>query len=142
MRHYLLDGIHRSVLASALIVFAQPAYSADELNALVWCDHADPALLEPFESANDVRVNVKEFEGTGAGLAIVEQSQPGDWDVMVIDSVDVARVASRGLFAPLPEEGLPFADLFPEVVLDDYTKLDGTRYAITEKFGYNSISYN
>ena len=53
---------------------------AQELNALVWCDHADPALLKPFEEANGVKVNVKEFEGTGAGLAIIEQSKPGDWE--------------------------------------------------------------
>lgn len=57
---------------------------AASLNALVCCDHADPALLGPFEGANDVTVNVKEYEGTGAGLAIVEQSRPGDWDVMVM----------------------------------------------------------
>ena len=42
-------------------------------------------------------MNVKEFEGTGAGLAIVDQSQPGDWDVMVIDTVDVRRGVDRGL---------------------------------------------
>ena len=131
-----------TAIALALLVTASPALAADELNALIWCDHADPDLLQPFEEANDVRVNVKEYEGTGAGLAIVEQSQPGDWDVMVIDSVDVPRVAGQGLFAELPEDQLPFDSLFPEVVLDDFTKHDGKRYAITEKFGYNSISYN
>ncbi len=119
-----------------------PALAADELNALVWCDHADPNLLRPFEEANGLRVNVKEFEGTGAGLAIVEQSQPGDWDVMVIDSVDVRRGVAKGLFAELLDAELPLGELFPEVVLDAYTKVDGKRYAITEKFGYNAISYN
>lgn len=118
------------------------ANAADELNALVWCDHSDPNLLQPFEDANGVKVNVKEFEGTGAGLAIVEQSQPGDWDVMVIDSIDVRRGVDRGLFEPLPEDKLPFADLFPEVVMDPMTKFDGKRYGITEKFGYNTIGYN
>ncbi len=131
-----------TALGAALLALASPAFAMDELNALVWCDHADPNLLQPFEDANDVRVNVKEYEGTGAGLAIVEQSQPGDWDVMVIDSVDVSRVAGTGLFAELPEDQLPFDDLFAEVVLDDFTALDGKRYAITEKFGYNSISYH
>ena len=92
---------------------AQGRPSPQELNALIWCDHADPALLQPFEEANGVKVNVKEFEGTGAGLAIVEQSQPGDWDVMVIDSIDVPRGVEKGLFEPLPEDKLPFADLFP-----------------------------
>ena len=76
---------------------------------------------------------MKEFEGTGAGLAIIEQSQPGDWDVMVIDSIDVRRGVDRGLFAELPEDKLPFTDLFPEVRMDGMTKFDGKRYGITEK---------
>jgi spermidine/putrescine-binding protein len=89
-----------------------------------------------------VTVNVKEYEGTGAGLAIVEQSQPGDGDVMVIDSIDVRRGVERGLFAPLPEDQLPIEDMYPEVRLDQFTTADGQRYAITEKFGYNTISFN
>lgn len=133
---------HAAIAALALSLAATAAHAADELNALVWCDHSDPNLLQPFEEANGVKVNVKEFEGTGAGLAIVEQSQPGDWDVMVIDSIDVRRGVERGLFAPLPEDQLPFADLFPEVRMDDMTKIDGQRYGITEKFGYNTIGYN
>ena len=129
-------------LAAFALVCSYTAASAADLNALVWCDHSDPNLLKPFEDANGIKVNVKEFEGTGAGLAIVEQSQPGDWDVMVIDSIDVRRGVERGLFAPLPEDQLPFADLFPEVRMDDMTKIDGQRYGITEKFGYNTIGYN
>jgi spermidine/putrescine transport system substrate-binding protein len=119
-----------------------PSSVAQELNALVWCDHSDPALLKPFEEANGVKVNVKEFEGTGAGLAIVEQSQPGDWDVMVIDSIDVRRGVEKNLFEPLPEDQLPYADLFPEVMMDQHTVSGGKRYAITEKFGYNTIGFN
>jgi spermidine/putrescine transport system substrate-binding protein len=132
-----------SALAAAVVLGASawPA-AAQELNALVWCDHADPALLAPFEEAEGVKVNVKEFEGTGAGLAIVEQSRPGDWDVMVIDSIDVRRGVEKGLFAALPEDELPFADLFPAVVMDAQTKIDGVRYGITEKFGYNTIGFN
>jgi spermidine/putrescine transport system substrate-binding protein len=125
----------------ALALMAGTSVAAD-LNALIWCDHADPALLKPFEDANGIKVNVKEFEGTGAGLAIVEQSQPGDWDVMVIDSVDIRRGVDRGLFAELDDAQLPMGDLFPEVVMDQHTKIDGKRYGVTEKFGYNTIGYN
>ncbi len=133
----------RNLLAAAslLALSANAAFSAD-LNALIWCDHSDPALLKPFEDANGVKVNVKEFEGTGAGLAIVDQSQPGDWDVMVIDSIDVHRGFEKGLFEPLPEDKLPFADMFPQVTMDAQTKIDGKRYGITEKFGYNTIGFN
>lgn len=127
---------------AAMMLFASPQASAADLNALIWCDHADTKLLEPFEKEHGIKVNVKEFEGTGAGFAIVEQSQPGDWDVMVIDSIDVPRGIEKDLFAPLPEDQLPFGDLFPEVTMDAATKKDGVRYAITELFGYNTFSYN
>jgi len=130
-----------SVAAMALMG-SYAAASAADLNALVWCDHSDPNLLKPFEDATGIKVNVKEFEGTGAGLAIVEQSQPGDWDVMVIDTVDVRRGVERNLFDALPEDQLPVADVFPEVLMDQHSKFDGKRYGITEKFGYNTIGFN
>ena len=89
--------LSRSVAAGACLFGAMSfAHAADSLNALVWCDHTDPALIEPFEQAHDVKVNLKEYEGTGAALSIVEQSQPGDWDVFVVDGVDVPRVVEAG----------------------------------------------
>jgi spermidine/putrescine transport system substrate-binding protein len=141
-RFRLGSSLKALIIAAAIGMAGMPAALAAELNALVWCDHSDPALLKPFEDANGVKVNVKEFEGTGAGLAIIEQSQPGDWDVMVIDSIDVPRGVEKGLFEPLPEDQLPFADLFPEVKMDASTVVDGKRYGITEKFGYNTIGFN
>jgi len=115
---------------------------AEDLNALIWCDHSDPALLEPFEKAHDVRVNVKEYEGTAAGLTILDQSRPGDWDVMVLDSVDVKRAAEGGYLAPLDTSKLPLSDIFPQVRLEDHNSYDGKTYAVTEKFGYNTIAFN
>jgi spermidine/putrescine transport system substrate-binding protein len=129
-------------LAALALIGSHAAASAQDLNALVWCDHSDPNLLKPFEDATGIKVNVKEFEGTGAGLAIVDQSQPGDWDVMVIDTVDVRRGVDRGLFEALPEDKLPMADIFPEVLMDQHAVVDGKRYGITEKFGYNTIGFN
>jgi Spermidine/putrescine-binding periplasmic protein len=131
-----------SCAIAALVAGLAPAAQAEDINALIWCDHADPELLEPFETAHDVRVNVKEYEGTAAGLTLLEQSRPGDWDVMVIDAVDVGRAVERGLLAPLPEDVAPTADYFPEAVLADHVTIDGTTYAAVEKFGYNTIAYN
>src|SRR4029079_13626825 len=135
-----LAGVSFAVVA--VLGLASTEISAAGLSALIWCDHSDPNLLKPFEDAHNIKVNVKEFEGTGAGLAIVEQSQPGDWDVMVIDSIDVPRGVEKGLFEPLPDDKLPLADLFPEVTMDASTMVDGKRYGITEKFGYNTIGFN
>jgi spermidine/putrescine transport system substrate-binding protein len=113
-----------------------------ELNALVWCDHTDPELLRPFEEANDVKVNVKDYEGTGVALGILEQSQPGDWDVFVVDSVDVPRVAEAGWLAELDPDDFPWDDFFPQVRMPEMHYVDGKLYAVPEKFGYNVISYN
>jgi spermidine/putrescine transport system substrate-binding protein len=130
---------------SMLVVGGSPgaiAQEPTELNALVWCDHTDPELLRPFEEAEGVRVNVRDYDGTGVGLGILEQSQPGDWDVFVVDSVDVPRVAQAGLLAPLDPADYPWEDFFPEVDLPDTHYQDGTLYAVPEKFGYNTIAYD
>lgn len=146
--------LHRSArpqsvaLAAAAGLFASLAAvphnvaAQETLNALVWCDHTDPGLIEPFEQANNVKVNLKDYEGTGTALSIIEQSQPGDWDVFVVDGVDVPRVIDAGILAELPGDQLPLADLFPELVMADNHTRDGKVYAVSEKFGYNTISYN
>ena len=136
------SSLAKATSALCLAALLSGAAHAADLNALIWCDHADPNLLKPFEDANGIKVNVKEFEGTGAGLAIVEQSQPGDWDVMVIDSVDIHRGVEKNLFEPLDEAALPIGDIFSQVVMDAQTKIDGKRYGVTEKFGYNTLGYN
>lgn len=131
----------RTLSALALILTATPGL-AQELNALVWCDHTDPALIEPFTAATGITVNLKEYEGTGAALAILEQSQPGDWDVLVVDSTDVKRVAARGLLAPLSAEDFPAADIPEAVWAPELHEIDGVLRAVPEKFGYNGIAFD
>lgn len=131
----------RTLSALALLLTATPGL-AQELNALVWCDHTDPALIQPFEQKFGVKVNLKEYEGTAAGLAILDQSRPGDWDVLVIDAVDVARAVEAGHLAELPADALPTADFFPELVMAENNTVGGKTYAVTEKFGYNTVSYD
>jgi spermidine/putrescine transport system substrate-binding protein len=138
------DAMIRRLLActTALTCAAGAGWAQEELNALVWCDHTDPALIQPFEEAHNVKVNLREYEGTGAALALLEQSRPGDWDVLVIDGIDVFRAVEAGILAPLPADALPTGDFFPEVVMAENNVVDGVTYAVTEKFGYNTISYN
>lgn len=138
MRRHVVRLLCTTVLTAAPGL----ALAEGELNALVWCDHTDPALIAPFEEKHGVKVNLREYEGTGAALAMLEQSRPGDWDVLVIDGIDVFRAVEAGLMAPLPADQLPLGDLFPEVVMAENNGKDGVTYAVTEKFGYNTVSYN
>lgn len=118
------------------------AAGARELNALVWCDHTDPELLAPFEEEHNVTVNVRDYDGTGVGLGILEQSQPGDWDVFVVDSVDVPRVAEAGLLAELDPDDFPWDDFFEKVRMPEVHYVDDKLYAVPEKFGYNTIAFD
>jgi spermidine/putrescine transport system substrate-binding protein len=137
-----MPSARTALLAGAALILPGAAAAQETLNALVWCDHMDPALIEPFEAEHDVRVNLREYEGTGAALSLIEQSRPGDWDVLVIDGVDVPRAVEARILGPLPIEELPLDDIFPEVRMEANNAVDGTWYAITEKFGYNTISFN
>jgi spermidine/putrescine transport system substrate-binding protein len=141
-RSFLVTTLAAALATTSLAAIPTYAAAQDEINALVWCDHSDPALIEPFEKANNVKVNLKEYEGTGAGLSIIEQSRPGDWDVFVIDSVDVQRAIDQNILAEMPATALPTADYFPELVMAANNTRDGKTYAVTEKFGYNTISYD
>jgi spermidine/putrescine transport system substrate-binding protein len=126
----------------ALTAATGPVSAQEELNALVWCDHTDPALIQPFEEKHNVTVNLQEYEGTGTALSLIEQSQPGDWDVLVIDGIDVFRAIDAGILGPMPKDQLPLDDIFPEVRMEDMQSRGGELYAVTEKFGYNTVAFN
>ncbi len=139
-RRFLQGGA--AVLAVTATWRPRGAQAAEELNILVWCDHADPNLLAPFEKAEGVRINVKDYEGTGTALSIIEQSKPGDWDIFVVDSPDAPRVARLGLLEPLSDDDVPWADMFPQFRAAPHTYVDGKLYAVPEKFGYYGVAYN
>ena len=139
-RRTVLQGA--AATAAATVVAPRVGLAAEELNILVWCDHADEKLIKPFEAANNVKVNVKTYEGTGTALSLVEQSKPGDWDVFVIDAPDVPQVAGSGLLMELPEDIAPWGDMFEEIKNSPFTRVDGKLYAAPEKFGYYGFCYN
>src|SRR3990172_10927319 len=131
-------GTGAAALAAGTLGLPRRARAAGELNALVWCDHTDPALLGPFEEATGAKVNTKEFATTGEAVAILDQSQPGDWDVLVVDTVDIARLARLGHLAALAPGDYPWADIFPELKDETLHYLDGKLYGVPEKFGYKT----
>ena len=127
---------------TAALLGAQTAAAADELNILVWCDHADDKLIKPFEAAHNVKINVKTYEGTGTALSLIEQSRPGDWDVLVVDAPDAPTVARLGILAPLEDSDFPLDSLFPSLTSAGFNYVDGVRYAVPEKFGYYGVAFN
>ena len=140
-RRVVLQG-GAAALATAALWSPSRSWAGGELNLLVWCDHADPNLLKPYEDANGVKINVKTYEGTGTAVSILDQSRPGDWDVLVIDAPDVPFVAGLGYLDVLDDSSLPLGELFPELTAAKFNYTDGKRYAVPEKFGYYGVAYN
>jgi len=138
---FALAGLTLAV-GAALGFPAPAAAQPDELNALAWCDHLDADLIEPFEEKHDVTVNLQEYEGTGTALSIIEQSRPGDWDVLVVDSTDVRRVVDAGILAEIDPDDFPTEDIRDGLGLERLHKIDGAWYAMPEKFGYNTVAFD
>ena len=136
-------NLSKTLLAGvAFIALTTVAQAADTLNVLTWCDHEDPALLEPFEQANGVKINFKDIDSTAAILAVLGQSKPGDWDVLVVDQTDTGRLAGMKLLEPLDAKDYPFGDIPAEIADPKLSSVDGTLYTVPEKFGYNTVAYN
>ena len=127
---------------ASLSIAPKGAKAADELNLLVWCDHTGPALLEPFAEKHGVTINTKEYDLPGVAYSILEQSQPGDWDVFVADTGDIMSAVAKGYLGELPDADMPWADIFPDLKQPDSHYKDGKLYAVPEKFGYNTIAFN
>ena len=60
---------------AALGLTGGAAWADSELNALVWCDHTDPSLIEPFEAAHNDPLGLMGLHGSPFGQAA------GDGDV-------------------------------------------------------------
>ncbi|MGH0237098.1 PotD/PotF family extracellular solute-binding protein [Sinorhizobium meliloti] len=129
-------------MGASLLALSSTGALAQELNVLAWCDHTDPALLDPFTEQTGIKVNVRDYEGTGAGLALLEQSRPGDWDVWVLDSPAIPEVVRLNKLASLDPADYPMADIPEKVQNAGVHMIDGKWYGMPEKYGYHGFAFN
>ena len=125
-----------------MVLAPRSGLAAGELNVLGWCDIDDPATIAGFEEQFDVRVNVKVHEDPGVAQAIMEQSAPGDWDVLYTDAGYVPAHAASGLLAELDPADYPWDDIFADVRREDFHYVDGKLYGVPVKLGWNTLSYD
>ncbi len=62
--------------------------------------------------------------------------------MLVIDGVDVQRAVDKDILAEDAGRCAPNADIFPKCGMEANNTRDGKTYAVTEKFGYNTVSYD
>src|SRR3546814_12785445 len=64
------------------MAFAAPV----ELTMLAWYGHAEPDVVSEFEAANNVKFKPKYYTGGDNMLALIAQSPPGTFDVILSDA--------------------------------------------------------
>lgn len=144
-RRFLRDG---SAVAAAMsfpaVLTSRKAAAAETLNLLAWYGNGEPDIVAPFEAATGVKVQSKYYTGGDNMLALIGESPPGTYDVILSDAEYVSALAQAGYLEKMTADDYPLDDFFPEFQqfpVQGFWK-DSDLYAIPCSFGILGVSYN
>ncbi len=133
-----------SVVAMPMILTTNKA-SADpvEINMLAWYGHGEPDVVSEFEARNNVKFKPKYYAGGGDMMALIAQSPPGTYDIILSDGEFVQQLNEAGYIEQLNADDYPFDDF----LYDDFTQFpghwkDGKLFSAMVRFGHLGVSYN
>ena len=112
------------------------------LTYLSWPGHADPFIVEPFEQEHGVKIVGKEYVGGEQMLALVNQSPPGTYDVILSDREYIVQLRDAGFIDKMDPADYPFDDFWPEFQQLEGHWLDGDLYSVMQSFGYLGLVHN
>jgi len=140
-RRALLKATAASALAMPFVSRAWAAVT--EINMLAWYGHGEPDVVGEFEAANNVKFKPKYYAGGDNMLALIAQSPPGTYDLILSDAEFVQQLNAAGYIEELNAADYPFDDM----VHEDFKKFpghwkDGKLYSVMVRFGLLGVSYN
>jgi spermidine/putrescine transport system substrate-binding protein len=141
-RGFIKTGVAASALAGASMW--NPADAADPkvLNYLSWPGNADPYVVGAFEKANGVKIRIKEYVGGDQMMAIVNQSPPGTFDVVLADAEYMHLLHKADFLEELNPADYPIKDFWPEFQKFPLHWFNDKLYGVMTDFGYLGLSYN
>jgi spermidine/putrescine transport system substrate-binding protein len=128
--------------ASSVLPGRLSAQDEKTLTFLSWPGHASPEIVAPFEEEHGVKVIGKDYVGGEAMLALVNQSPPGTYDVILSDREYITMLRNGGFIEKMDPADYPFDDFWPEFQQMPGHWLDGDLYSVIVDFGYLGIVYN
>lgn len=131
------------IAAPALITSRKAWAEPTEINMLAWYGHGEPDIVEEFEAMNNVKFKPKYYAGGDNMLALIAQSPPGTYDVILSDAEFVQQLNEAGYIVELDPADYPFDDFIDE----QFTQFpghwkDGKLYSAMVRFGHLGVSYN
>ena len=132
--------------AAALPMLALPrrAVAAETMTLLAWYGNGEPDVVGAFEEANGVKVESKYYTGGDNMLALIAQSPPGTYDVVLSDAEYVTQLRQAGHLEKLNSADYPFDDFFQEFQRFPVPGFwEGSDlFAVPVSFGFLGMTYN
>ena len=143
-RRQLLKGAAAgAAVATAMPFLGRSAKAAPtELTMLAWYGHAEPDVVQAFESEHNVKFVPKYYTGGDNMLALISQSPPGTFDVILSDAEFVQQLREADYIEQLDSKDYAFDDLFPEFQQFPGHWADGQLYSVITRFGFLGVSFN
>jgi len=137
------SGALSAIVAAPYIATGRKAHAAPvEINMLAWYGHAEPDIVEEFEAKNNVKFKPKYYAGGDNMLALISQSPPGTYDIILSDAEFVSQLNAADYIEEMDPADYNFDDYFPE-----FQKFpghwDGDKlYSVMVRFGFLGVSFN
>lgn len=134
--------------ASGLATLAMPYVSRRasaepvELTMLAWYGHAEPDVVAEFEANNNVKFKPKYYTGGDNMLALIAQSPPGTYDLILSDAEYVQQLDAAGYIEELDPKDYHFEDYFPEFQEFPGHWRGGKLASVMTRFGFLGVAYN
>jgi len=114
-----------------------------ELNMLAWYGHGEPDIVGAYEEANNVKFKPKYYAGGDNMLALIAQSPPGTYDIILSDAEFVQQLNAAGYIEELDAGDYNFDDMLH----DDFKQFpghwkDGKLHSVMVRCGHLGVSYN
>lgn len=140
-RRSFLSGVTGATLAAPMV---NRAWAADPvtINMLAWYGHAEPDVVAEFEAEHNVKFVPKYYAGGDNMLALIAQSPPGTYDLILSDAEFVQQLNAAGYIEEMDASLFPFDDFFPE-----YQNFPGhwtgdQLWSAMVRYGLLGVSYN
>ena len=131
------------VALSAPWIWTKNAAAAGEVNVLAFGGYEEPGMLDGFEKASSIKVNLKIHDGSDEEMvALIKSSPAGTFDIITPTSAYVPRAAKDGLLMEMNPGDFPLGDYFDIIAKWPPCYIDGKMYGLVNRFGYYGITYN
>ena len=142
-RKFLMQSSAAAAAIAFPMIAPRSALAATEINMLAWYGHGEPDVVGEFEAMHNVKFKPKYYAGGDNMLALIAQSPPGTYDIILSDAEFVQQLNMAGYIEELNAGDFPFDDFS----FDDFKQFPGhwkggKLWSIMVRYGHLGVSYN